>query len=37
MIGEAASDVINQAAPTLCIQVPTFETTVAIHSMRNSE
>ena len=37
MVGEAASDVINHAAPTLCIQVPTFETTVAIHSMRNRE
>jgi len=37
MVGEAASDVINHAALTLCIQVPTFETTVAIHSMRNSE
>lgn len=37
MVGEAVSEVINHAAPTLCIQVPTFEMTVAIHSMRNSE
>jgi hypothetical protein len=37
MLGEAVSEGINHAAPTLCIQVPTFETTVAIHSRRNSE
>ena len=32
---EGASSVINQAAPTFCIQVPTFDTTDAIHSQRN--
>lgn len=37
MLGEAVSEGINHAAPTLCIQVPTFETTVAIYSRRNSE
>src|ERR1700676_4281399 len=34
--GEDESDVINQPAPTSCIQLPTFETTVAIHRLRKS-
>src|SRR5260221_12979146 len=34
--GDDESDVINQPAPTSCIQVPTFETIVAIHRLRNS-
>src|SRR5207237_9836272 len=34
--GEEDSDVINQPAPTSCIQVPTFETIVAIQRLRNS-
>jgi hypothetical protein len=34
IVGEEASDVINHAAPTFCIQVPTFDTTVAIHNAR---
>src|SRR6266851_5504914 len=34
--GEDESDVINQPAPTSCIQAPTFETIVAIHRLRNS-
>src|SRR5438105_1087499 len=34
--GEDESEVINQPAPTSCIQVPTFETIVAIHRLRNS-
>ena len=28
---------MNQAAPTLCIQVPTLETTVAIHRARKTD
>ncbi len=32
---DGASSVINQAAPTFCIQVPMFDTTDAIHSQRN--
>jgi hypothetical protein len=34
--GDEESEVINQPAPTSCIQVPTFETMVAIHKLRNS-
>src|SRR5438093_3198940 len=34
--GEDESEVINQPAPTSCIQVPTFETIVAIHRLRKS-
>src|SRR6202158_3004728 len=34
--GEDEREVINQPAPTSCIQVPTFETIVAIHRLRNS-
>src|SRR5947207_1365381 len=34
--GDDDSDVISQPAPTSCIQVPTFETIVAIHRLRNS-
>jgi hypothetical protein len=34
--GEDASEVINQPAPTSFIQVPMFETSVAIHRARNS-
>src|SRR6201987_4383658 len=34
--GEAESVVINHAALTSFIHVPTFDTTVAIHSARNS-
>src|SRR5258705_4682731 len=34
--GDEESEVINQPAPTSCIQVPTFETMVAIHRLRNS-
>jgi hypothetical protein len=34
--GDDESDVINQPAPTSCIQVPMFETMVAIHSPRKS-
>src|SRR5213594_1116065 len=32
--GEEESEVINQPAPTSCIQVPMFETMVAIHRLR---
>src|ERR1700693_1002986 len=32
--GDDESDVINQPAPTSCIQVPTFETIVAIQRLR---
>jgi hypothetical protein len=32
---EGASSVINQAAPTFCIQVPMFDTTHAIRSQGN--
>ena len=32
--GDDESDVISQPAPTSCIQVPTFETMVAIHRLR---
>src|SRR6185295_8104760 len=34
--GEEESEVISQPAPTSCIQVPTFDTIVAIHRLRNS-
>ena len=34
--GDDDSEVISQPAPTSCIQVPTFETIVAIHRLRNS-
>src|SRR5438045_682900 len=34
--GDDDSDVISQPAPTSCIQVPTLETIVAIHRLRNS-
>ena len=34
--GDDESDVMSQPAPTSCIQVPTFETIVAIHTPRNS-
>src|SRR5256884_5629602 len=34
--GDDESEVINQPAPTSCIQVPMFETIVAIHTLRNS-
>src|SRR3989442_9160777 len=34
--GDDESEVINQPAPTSCIQVPMFETIVAIHRLRNS-
>src|ERR1700688_2652423 len=34
--GEDESEVISQPAPTSCIQVPTFETIVAIHRLRKS-
>jgi hypothetical protein len=34
--GEGDSDVINHEAPTFCIQVPRFETSVAVHSARNT-
>jgi hypothetical protein len=33
---EEVSVVISQAAPTLCIQVPMFDTTEAIHRLRKS-
>src|SRR6266850_41756 len=36
-IGEVVSEVISHDSPTSCIQVPTFETTVAIQSARNTE
>src|ERR1700686_1673188 len=34
--GDDESEVINQPAPTSCIQVPTFETMVAIQRLRKS-
>src|SRR5881628_1388842 len=34
--GEDESEVISQPAPTSCIQVPTFETMVAIQRLRKS-
>src|SRR5438045_1074924 len=34
--GEEESEVISHPAPTSCIQVPTFETIVAIHRLRKS-
>jgi hypothetical protein len=34
--GEGVSEVISQAVPTLCIQVPMLETTVAIQIDRKS-
>jgi hypothetical protein len=36
MIGLGASEVINHAAPTFCIQVPMFDATDASHRARNS-
>ena len=30
--GEGVSDVINQAAPTFCIEVPMLDAVVAIHN-----
>src|SRR5712692_11547698 len=36
MVGLGASEVINHAAPTFCIQVPIFEATDAIHRERKS-
>jgi hypothetical protein len=35
-IGEVVIEVINQAAPTACIQPPKFETSVASQSDRNA-
>jgi hypothetical protein len=34
--GESESEVMNQAPPTFCIQVPTFDTTPAAQSERKS-
>src|SRR5712671_5349899 len=34
--GDEDSEVISHPAPTSCIQVPMFETMVAIHNPRNS-
>ena len=34
--GEVESDVMSQAAPTLCIKVPILETRVASHNARNT-
>src|SRR6266508_463772 len=34
--GDDESDVISQPAPTSCIHVPTLETMVAIHRLRNN-
>ena len=34
--GDDDNEVINQPAPTSCIQVPMFETMVAIHKLRKS-
>src|SRR5262249_3998635 len=34
MVGDGASEVMSHAAPTLCIHVPTFDTTVAVHRAR---
>ena len=36
MMGVGARVVISHSAPTLCIHVPTFEATAAIHSARKS-
>jgi hypothetical protein len=36
IVVEGVSEVINHAPPTLCIQVPMFETTAAIHSARKT-
>src|ERR1700686_3133861 len=33
--GDEESEVINQPEPTSCIQVPTLDTIVAIHRLRN--
>jgi hypothetical protein len=35
IVGEGASEVISQPAPTELIQVPALETTVAAHSTAN--
>src|ERR1700682_2617038 len=35
--GEGVKEVINHDSPTSCIHVPTLETTVAIHSARNTD
>ena len=37
MNGDGASEVISQPAPTSCIQVPMFETTVAVQSTVKAE
>ena len=34
--GEGVSDVINQAAPTFCMDVPMLDATVVIHNILNS-
>lgn len=35
MTGDGESEVISHPAPMSCIQVPMFEASVAIHSIRN--
>jgi hypothetical protein len=35
--GEAERSVMSHAAPTFCIQVPTFEASDAIHRLRKTE
>jgi len=35
-MGDGVSEVINHAAPTSCIQVPTFDATAATHSARKT-
>jgi hypothetical protein len=37
MVGDGASEVMSHAALTLCIHVPMFDTTVAIHRVRKRE
>ena len=34
--GDGESEVINHAAPTFCIHVPTFDTNAAIHNQKNT-
>jgi hypothetical protein len=36
MTGDGVSEVISQAPPTFCIQVPMLDTMAASHSARNS-
>ena len=36
IVGDGSSAVMSHTAPTFCIQVPTYETTDAIHRARNS-